>query len=332
MEEIVGEEYCGPESGFTLHCADDPAIPASGTCGENLTWTLDGDGNLVISGTGAMTDWVAPNAVPWFSHRADILTLSFPDGITSIGSSAFDGCSALADVYYSGTRSQWSAVSIAEDGNAPLLNATFHCAEPEVPVTFSVPVQKACCGRTVTVPVNITDNPGLASVTLTINYDPSVLEYTGAQFSSAFTSLPGSSSLVNPQNGKVTLTWVVTSGECDADGTFAELSFTVLADAAEGASPVTITYNPNSICDEALENVPAQAENGAVNVSRRLPGDVNGDDEVNNKDALLTLRYVAQFTVDADIDAMDVNADGSVDAKDALLLLRYAAGFDVVLQ
>ena len=31
-------------------------VVASGTCGEKLTWTLDSEGTLTISGTGAMTD------------------------------------------------------------------------------------------------------------------------------------------------------------------------------------------------------------------------------------------------------------------------------------
>ena len=29
----------------------------SGSCGENVTWTLTADGTLTISGTGAMTDY-----------------------------------------------------------------------------------------------------------------------------------------------------------------------------------------------------------------------------------------------------------------------------------
>ena len=29
----------------------------SGTCGEDLTWTLDDEGTLTISGTGEMTDY-----------------------------------------------------------------------------------------------------------------------------------------------------------------------------------------------------------------------------------------------------------------------------------
>ena len=35
--------------------------PKSGTCGENLTWTLSDDGVLTISGSGAMTDY-GPNS------------------------------------------------------------------------------------------------------------------------------------------------------------------------------------------------------------------------------------------------------------------------------
>lgn len=42
---------------FTVSAAAADA-PTSGTCGENLTWTLDGAGTLTISGTGEMEDFV----------------------------------------------------------------------------------------------------------------------------------------------------------------------------------------------------------------------------------------------------------------------------------
>ena len=32
---------------------------ASGTCGDNLTWTLDDEGTLTISGTGRMTNYAS---------------------------------------------------------------------------------------------------------------------------------------------------------------------------------------------------------------------------------------------------------------------------------
>jgi hypothetical protein len=42
----------------------------SGTCGENLTWTLS-DGTLTVSGTGEMTNYSDPSTAPWYSVRED---------------------------------------------------------------------------------------------------------------------------------------------------------------------------------------------------------------------------------------------------------------------
>ena len=39
---------------------------ASGACGDNLTWTLYADGEIVIEGTGAMWDYNSySNPAPW---------------------------------------------------------------------------------------------------------------------------------------------------------------------------------------------------------------------------------------------------------------------------
>ena len=69
---------------------------SSGTCGENLTWTLSDDGVLTISGTGAMTDYSA--SVPWYSSRSSITSVIISDGVTSIGDKAFYNCSSLTSV------------------------------------------------------------------------------------------------------------------------------------------------------------------------------------------------------------------------------------------
>lgn len=69
---------------------------ASGNCGaegdgSNLTWSLDSDGVLTISGTGAMADYDPDNKnyAPWYSERASIRSISIGDGVTSIGNWAF---------------------------------------------------------------------------------------------------------------------------------------------------------------------------------------------------------------------------------------------------
>ncbi len=71
---------------------------ASGTCGDNLTWVLDGDGVLTIKGTGKMTGWVQGKNVPWYDYRASIKSVVIEAGVTSIGSLAFNGYSSIASV------------------------------------------------------------------------------------------------------------------------------------------------------------------------------------------------------------------------------------------
>ena len=73
-------------------------IVASGTCGANLIWTLDSEGTLTISGTGAMTDYSNGSSVPWYSSRSSIKSVTIPDSVTSIGNYAFNNCSSLASV------------------------------------------------------------------------------------------------------------------------------------------------------------------------------------------------------------------------------------------
>ena len=74
---------------------------ASGACGlkegvDDLKWTLDSDGTLTVSGKGRMASfWDGP---PWKSKKEQIKTVIIKDGVTTIGSYAFDGCKNLSRV------------------------------------------------------------------------------------------------------------------------------------------------------------------------------------------------------------------------------------------
>ena len=70
---------------------------ASGSCGGNLTWTLDNAGTLTISGTGEMTDYDW-RTVPWYAECESIRTVDIQSGVTSIGESAFSFCFGLTAV------------------------------------------------------------------------------------------------------------------------------------------------------------------------------------------------------------------------------------------
>lgn len=73
-------------------------IVASGYCGgegdgKNLTWTLDSDGVLTISGLGKMKDYHSNNA-PWQENGTAIKSIVFSSGITNIGNYSFYCCTA----------------------------------------------------------------------------------------------------------------------------------------------------------------------------------------------------------------------------------------------
>ncbi len=75
-------------------------IVASGECGDNLTWTLDADGVLTVSGEGdmdAMGGKEGPSA-PWYQYSKDIRELVLENGITSIGLYAFFGLGNITEI------------------------------------------------------------------------------------------------------------------------------------------------------------------------------------------------------------------------------------------
>ena len=161
-----------------LHCTGHAMILDRGTCGDDLTWTVDEDGLLVISGTGPMTDYELDDhqwsTAPWYSLHKEIyqviiqpgvtsigsfafincyglIRASLPEGLVSIGNSAFYFCSLrdfllptsltrigenafdrcdLTDVYYAGTVEDWFSVQgVHSDAFA---DAVLHCSDATV--------------------------------------------------------------------------------------------------------------------------------------------------------------------------------------------------------
>ena len=66
----------------------------SGSCGANLTWTLYNDGELIVEGTGAMSNY-SMDTSPWAIYSESITKATIKEGVTTIGDYAFQGCRAL---------------------------------------------------------------------------------------------------------------------------------------------------------------------------------------------------------------------------------------------
>lgn len=79
---------------------DENGVVDSGTCGENLTWTLDKNGVLTISGTGEMGETSYENS-PWEKELVKIIVIE--SGVTSISEYAFKDCTNLLKISISDT-------------------------------------------------------------------------------------------------------------------------------------------------------------------------------------------------------------------------------------
>ena len=84
-----GDRYCPDcntvlEKGYTYWNED------------NLTWTLDADGTLTISGTGAMKDYDYDNNLSPVYNNSNVKKVVIEDGVTSIGAAAFSGCGLIS--------------------------------------------------------------------------------------------------------------------------------------------------------------------------------------------------------------------------------------------
>lgn len=103
-----------PVSAVTAFAEDENSgavkIIDKGNCGadeggENLKWTLDNNGVLTISGSGAMKDytWDENVRLDWYvSYKKDIRSVVLDNRITHIGNYAFDKCTNIESVRYTG--------------------------------------------------------------------------------------------------------------------------------------------------------------------------------------------------------------------------------------
>ncbi len=69
----------------------------SGYCGNNLTWTLDDEGTLTISGNGKMKDYGFDDN-SWYPKSKNIKKVVINNGVTSIGGGAFDWYQNLTSI------------------------------------------------------------------------------------------------------------------------------------------------------------------------------------------------------------------------------------------
>ena len=128
-------------------------------------------------------------------------------------------------------------------------------------------------GETITVPVEMTGNPGIVAMRLFIQYDATKLQllnatdgglfYNGSQTNDYF----GNDITENPY----TLLWedALTKTNYTTNGQLASLSFKILETAAVGKTDIKITLDAGSTFNVDVQNVPFTTQNGSIQINEK---------------------------------------------------------------
>ncbi len=199
--------------------------------------------------------------------------------------------------------------------------------KPAMSAKLSVSTHEAMAGETVQVTVDLADNPGLTSLVFKVNFDQTLLTLTNVTYNTAM-----GGQTVPPKNlsSPVILYWVDGLSDYKGNGLFATLTFTVSENAKEGDSTdITVSYLPDDVFNVREENVGLNVSAGKITVINYVPGDINGDGVLNNKDVTRLMQYYAGWDVTVNTPALDVNNDGACNNKDVTRLMQFQAGWDV---
>lgn len=111
LSHFYGNDHICDDCEFMNKALLPPGIVDAGTCSGSATWTLSSEGVLTISGTGYMgyTDCEPTGvkkivindgvtSIGGFHGWYNLVSVSIPNSVTTIGSKAFRGCSSLTSV------------------------------------------------------------------------------------------------------------------------------------------------------------------------------------------------------------------------------------------
>ncbi|MBD5137340.1 MAG: leucine-rich repeat protein [Lachnospiraceae bacterium] len=185
-------------------------------------------------------------------------------------------------------------------------------------------------GSEVKVKLLLEGNPGIASIGLTLSYDNSIVMLKSVEFNA---EMGGSTQLSPTLSSPAKLIWINSVENFTAENaTFATLTFQISESAADNSvANLIISHDPDDIYDVGYNSVNLNVINGRITVFPCKPGDINGDDKVNNRDVSLLMQHLAGWNVSVNEPALDTNGDGKINNRDVSNLMQFLAGWDVTL-
>ena len=331
---------------------------------DGILYNKAGTRMIVYPAAHAGTSYNVPSGVTqiddyaFYASKA-LKVVSLPSSVSSVGKAVFKNCSALTqaslaadmkikkieDEFFSGCK-KLSALSIPSAVTAIGDKAFYGCAAipllaiPDTVTTVGSAAFANCSGmKSVTIGKGVTAVSGSAFTGCT-----ALTEYklaSGASYSvddGVLFNKDGTRLIAYPA-GKAAESYTVGdkvttigANAFDSCKNLKKLNIpasvkTIVKPAVTNCTATVIYADKDS---EAYKYFKANTDGYASlnNEGAAKPGDVNGDDAVDNADVILVRRYVAKWkNVKVNTEAADVNADDTVDNADVILLRRYVAGW-----
>lgn len=208
----------------------------------------------------------------------------------------------------------WTETAAAED-NTPLIAAAEISAEP---------------GETVTVPLNVLHNPGIAALSLSITYDASMLTLLDAQSKTEWNTavfLAGGDKTQSPY----VLNWdSEASADYSADGLLAELQFAV-AEGVTGEAVIGVSVNQGSTFHADFTDAVFDTQNGLIRIAAATTTSTTETTTTTTTTTTtatttatteITTTETEPVPVQADYLRGDTDNSGNVDVADAQITLN----------
>lgn len=299
---------------------DSPMIVSEGTCGENLTWTLDNYGTLTISGTGAMWNYyfneikwsgsslvknvIINNGVTsignWAFYNCKLTEVTIPDSVTRIGENAFCNCVDLESITI--------PESVTGIGNAAFWNTkwlTAKRAEDPLVVVNGMIIEGYTASGDVTVPNGV---KSIGEYAFAFNKNITSVTIPGSVTTICFGAFENCTSLES-----INIPDSVTS---IGSGAFLN---------CQDLRNVTIPASVTEISQKAFGYIKDNKTYTKIN-DFTIKG--HTDTAAEKYAAENNFEFVSLSEINSDINS-DINRDGSTDIEDLVLLQKIVAGWKI---
>lgn len=255
-----------------------------------------------------------------FSSSGIVVKVNMSDGTSKTVTSGFTV--SKPDMATAGTKT----VTVTYEGKTATFNITVNKPVSPTSAKYKISGATATAGSTVEVYVSIENNPGIISLRNQMAYDTTALELIKVEDLKLLSGYTTPSPTID---SPYTLRWAdsLATQNNKANGNFVKLTFKIKDDAEAGDYGISVSHiESRTATGEKVEFADCSA---VITVIDYILGDIDGNGEVDDWDAIVLNRYLAGWQTEANLAAADMDGDGELTDWDAIALERRLAGWDV---